>query len=1057
MSERHLMMLHPVVVGGVAGGATPRRMNLRSALLLAPLLATAIALVWVWTTAPFSFEVFVQSSTGGDAQLYFDVGRGLNEADSARLPLETGDGFHRYRFPMPAGTIRSLRFDPTDHGGGRQRLRQARLVDRAGGVIREFSPAGFLAAQQIEGLRADAAGLQIETLPGSNDPVLAVPLADQLVLEPTRGASTLLFLRVFAAWFAALVLSCLGAPRLAAWWRGTAVLRLERPAGWVRRHPAGTIALTAALATVASCYPVVFFGKSFVSPNNHSGTFLLYNRMPTLPGYDDPTTDDEKGSDLGAMMWYDWPTSVVESGALRHDRELPLWNRFNSAGLPLLGQGQSMLGDPLHGLVLLMGATGGWWDVKFVVAKWFFAACVGGTIWLACRHLGAAALLAASAPFLGFFSYRYSHPGFFSLCYAPAVLHCWLRLTTAGTRREVATALALLLGANWLLLCSGTVKEAYMQLLGMNLAGTLALLLTPSPGRVKGQKLGGAVLTGLLFVGISAPLWWSFLRALGSSRTAYETGGVFQLQPGLLVGLFDDIFYRQFNDAETHLDPSANFLVLLGVAWFAARRALGGRFDGPAGALTLCAVGAGALVFGVVPAGWILRVPFIRQIIHVDNTFSCVLIVYLLVLAGYGVRDFCGVAAASSAAGGRKFARTYGLAIFGVLGLLGAYLGTAHAAQRSSRALLHVGEQIALSPFFVGYALTLTLGAALLPWLGRRLLAAGRTEPWPLLGCLAVGALLHWRHGMHLPTRFDPYVMNPHARVDLFARSAALDAVRARLTAPARCVGFGSTFFPGYGSAAGLESIDGPDALFNPAYRDLMQAAGFPLVYGIWRFGVDAQTFRGELPALNLLNVRYYLDDARAETGDADLRPLKRVAALDLKVYESEGAWPRAFFVDRFVAYPGGADEFAALLKNGDGSPFVALRPEELATRPVLAPLRGEGGVGARRVVPAARYRQTANATEVEVAAPGPGILTLTETFVDGDVQALVNGRPADCFRVNHAFRGVYLEGPGRYQVSFRYWPRHYGLVLWASAASLAAAVALWWRARAPISRPTPN
>ena len=81
--------------------------------------------------------------------------------------------------------------------------------------------------------------------------------------------------------------------------------------------------------------------------------------MPTVPGYQDVATDDEKGSDLGAAMWQNWPYSVVESRGLFKYGELPLWNRYNSTGLPLLGQGLSMCADPLQLLVLVTGGSSG--------------------------------------------------------------------------------------------------------------------------------------------------------------------------------------------------------------------------------------------------------------------------------------------------------------------------------------------------------------------------------------------------------------------------------------------------------------------------------------------------------------------------------------------------------------------------------------------------------------------------------------------------------------------------------------------------------------------------
>ena len=72
--------------------------------------------------------------------------------------------------------------------------------------------------------------------------------------------------------------------------------------------------------------------------------------------------EDVKGSDVGAMMWQHMPYAVVQSRAIFQDLELPLWNRYNSSGVTLLGQGQSMFGDPLHVLVLLTGGASWAWD-----------------------------------------------------------------------------------------------------------------------------------------------------------------------------------------------------------------------------------------------------------------------------------------------------------------------------------------------------------------------------------------------------------------------------------------------------------------------------------------------------------------------------------------------------------------------------------------------------------------------------------------------------------------------------------------------------------------------
>lgn len=71
----------------------------------------------------------------------------------------------------------------------------------------------------------------------------------------------------------------------------------------LRRRPYVAIIATAALAVTLSCYPVVFFGKSFVSPNN-GGTWQLYPQSPFVPGDHDLTTEDVRSSDVGAVMWH---------------------------------------------------------------------------------------------------------------------------------------------------------------------------------------------------------------------------------------------------------------------------------------------------------------------------------------------------------------------------------------------------------------------------------------------------------------------------------------------------------------------------------------------------------------------------------------------------------------------------------------------------------------------------------------------------------------------------------------------------------------------------------
>ena len=231
---------------------------------------------------------------------------------------------------------------------------------------------------------------------------------------------------------------------------------------------------------------------------------MLYDGYPTLPGYTESRTSEVNGADVGAVLWQQVPISTVQHRALLSDGEIPWWNRYDSCGSPLLGQGQSMAGDPLH---LLVGPPNGaaWaWDLKYLVAKWLFAFGLGLAALAITRHLPSALLVSLAAPFMGFFVYRVDHPAFFSLCYAPWPLYCWIRLGQAADRRMSTAWMAGLALANLALMCSGTAKEAYVLLVTMNLSGACVLLAGTAPLGTRLAKLGGAAWAGALFALVTA-------------------------------------------------------------------------------------------------------------------------------------------------------------------------------------------------------------------------------------------------------------------------------------------------------------------------------------------------------------------------------------------------------------------------------------------------------------------------------------------------------------------------------------------------------------------------
>ncbi|PTX92584.1 hypothetical protein [Opitutus sp. ER46] len=1009
------------------------------------------------TPDAFAIEVQLRSTSAGRVQIYPDAGTGFTEASSLIQALTPGAGFTTYRFPIPPGRYRQFRFDPVD-GDTAVTLKSLRVVRVDGRVVRDVALNALQPAYAIRELRPTADGLEIFPAPNANDPQLTVAFDPPLQLEPSRLALVVGGWRPAVACFAVLLLLLVALDRLPRV-RDALASRARRLAA----RPVLALSLVAALAVAASSYPVVFLGKSYVSPN--MGTVLLYEEFPTLPGYRDATAGEVKGSDLGAIMWQHIPLSMVEARALRQG-EVPLWNRYNTGGTPLLGQGQSMFGDPLHLLVLATNGRSWAWDLKFLLAKWIFASGLGLIVFTLVRTNGTrtgsagappateagdhfstsllpALVVAAAAPFVGFFLYRFNHPAFFSLCYAPWPLYCWLRVTAARRVRGAAGWTAGLVVANLALMNSGTAKEAYMLLLAMNLAGAAVLLADAAPWRQRLLKLAGTAWAGLLFVLLTAPIWGTFLHELANAYTSYNSAAAYQIQPSIILGLFDEAFYRPIAPNNQTFSPSLNFLLLLGFLYFLAtlRAHFGARRVMAIAAVSLLPL---ALAFGLVPPAWIMGLPFLANIAHIDNTFSCVLIVLWSVLAGVG---FAAAMRRLPTREGRGDLLIAGLLLGAIVFAWIAFRQAVHRPMYGTAFTVNdLGRPLAVAPFLWGYLASLLLAVVVFAAGVRHASVTRRLTPALTLLLAASAGALVWRHALHAPAAgFESFVLRPTTRVDFHAKSEAVQLMQAAVARePARAYGIRGVFFPGWNDVYGLETIHGPDALMNPWYRELTGLLGGAQRLWDWRIYLEPPNVPAARPFFDALNVRFYLD----RHSDQGLmgRALKLTKIADLDVYESPTVWPRAFFTDRVAPYDR-AEEFAEKIRTGDGRPFAAMARKDLAATPTLAALWGDWA--GRRVVPATHYRLTENTTAFDVHAPGPGAVVLLETFWAGDFRVFVNGRKQPILRLNHAFKGVALPAGGDYRIEFRCVPRHWyrnvafsivGAVLF--LASLAAA----WR-----------
>ena len=932
-------------------------------------------------------EIPLQSSEKGFSLLSGSRGPAMRSRFSSDCSVAIGEQTLRHR--IPAGTYPQLWLNVVD-SPARVTLGRPRIVSPDGVLLWEAPPNAWNVEPTYQPKILPSGALEAGS--DSVAPRAILSLGHGLEVRSGREVS---ILRCGLMAAALTLLLCL----LGVLWERPLANAWQRVLVWLRgvgNHPQKTLASVAALAVLLACFPVVFLGKSFLSPS--TGGHGIYGKSPPIPGIESAKTEDFKGSDVLVAQVGHRPYSMLAHEAALERGEFPLWNRYNSCGATFVGQSLSMVGDPLHWLTILTDGAAWAWDVKFLVARWLFAFGIGLCVWMATRRISPAAGAAFGAAFLGFFAYRFNHPANIGVCYAPWILLCWQNIAvTRGTRGLAGWALALALACT-MLFHSGTAKESSMLLIFMNLSGGLLVLLNREP-----RRLAFGVAGGLVFTLLNAPFWLSFLDALGKSFTVSEKPPVFQLALGNLIGLFDDLFYQRTAFSEWFTDPSANVLVLAGVLIGVVR--IRELLRSPlVRALGLASLIPFALAFGIIPPSVVERIPFIANISHVGNTFSCILIVHALVFAGV----------AWSASPVRREWPRYLLALATLVALYWAWPLPDPGMPPHLAKAMDFGTG---SPFFWIVTPLLLIAVALLPAVQKG------TAFFPKLALVCLAGIAVFRHAQWVETTFDFYVMNPQPRPDFTVPSPAVERLRPLLAEPSRVHGIGSAFIPGYSAALRIEHLASADALTSGKVRELTEAAGFTFQWK-WRTVLQPEQMAAAQKWTDLFNNRYFLGH-RGQTPPATFRPLY---SADLDAWESPTAWPRAFFTDRLLAYQT-IQDFSQLVER-NGRPFAAVQDG--------APLPGSG-----LSVAAKNYDLRTNSTRFDIDAPSPGIAVLTETWFDGDIRVTLNGQPAQAFRVNHAFRGVRIPAPGNYTVEFSYAPRVLAKALWLCAAGALVALAL--------------
>ena len=955
----------------------------------------------------FAVDVELKTLSPGHIQLYYDTGSGYREIDSSTVSLIADNKVHHYRLSLPPGKYDHFRLDPIDRQG-EITISDLTINEYHGYLLYILGTNSLKGTNQIQSLKSTDDGLVVKTTSGASDPQLCIELSEPITLHlsaiilafDTIRNTFLIFLSLSAL---SLLLSFL-APHF------------RKMVSYATANPLKALCLISVIATLISVFPVVFQGRSFVSPNY--GTFLLYDEFPTLPGTSRSDTADLKGSDIGAVMWQHVPFSALQYRSLIRDHEFPLWSRYNSAGSPLLGQGQSMFGDPLHLFVILSQGAAWAWDFKYVLAKYLFSLGLALCVFNLSESFAAAAVIALISPFIGFFIFRVNHPAFFSLCYAPWPLLWLILLGKSLTKKRTALLGLALVLANLALLSSGTVKEAYMLLISVNVLGFLLLICSENSAAFKLRMALQIFAYEVLFIVLSSPLWYSFLTTLKLSYTQYDHPPAAQIPINALIGFFDELFYRPLVASDTVTNPSLNLIFLLGVVYFFSTLHIQLQKKTHV-ALFIFSLIPLSLAFGFISPGLIESIPFVKNIGHIGNTFSCVLIITASLMAGLGFKT------AFSRLKTKEGLTDLIISTVLLFGLLFLYLSYFHGS--SSHTPTDISSLINYS-LYLGLAALIGLGFLLHYALKRRALTA---TPLLLISFLCIILLGRFTQFTHFG--FEDYTVQPSHRQNFKAPSIAVAKVQGEQYAfPSRAIGFEGNLWSGWSTYLGVEGINAPDALINPRYRELTSAAALSHQWD-WRVYLEKSRLTEAKPFLDFLNVRYYLD-LRSDQG-ALSKVLKFDMPADLDVYESPSVWPRAFFTDQVSTYSN-AQDLITKLKTSSHVPFAAVDAIDLQASPGLNAFLGKNPAK-RTYSPAKSYVLTENSTTFHFIVPDAGVAVLNEVYWPGYPHATLDGYPTKVFRINHIYQAV-LVSAGEHTISISYRPKNFTLCVILSLTAIA-------------------
>jgi D-glycero-D-manno-heptose 1,7-bisphosphate phosphatase len=761
--------------------------------------------------------------------------------------------------------------------------------------------------------------------------------------------------------------------------------------------------LVVCVVILVGYYEVPFAGKTFSTSSQLQGAALGATVCGSPAGKCAPTSYADPRVDLGASAWQLEPWVQITHRELA-DGETPLWNPYEGIGMPLAGNLQSAVFDPLL-LPLHLHPTMWVQDLSFLVGLML----IGLGAFLAARLIGLAPLAATVSGSIfglsGWF-FVYSNSQWFRTYLFLGFIVAFIEWTLRSKRRLPPVLLGLSIAGMALV---GMPEPTFMALVAISVYCAIRIFEGPCVHeRWRAVlRLGGAATLGLA---LAAPMLTLFREYLPLSQNTHA--GLADAPPATdpasyflnwLAPRISPSASSAFAGTRTWVGAGAMLLVLAAVSSPKNFRRYLGWPIATVGVLLVVQIYGGSLV------AWTRFLPYWSQVLW--PTFGTPIIALCIaLLAGMGVQ-----AIANHEVSGRRF-----------LVLVGAFVVVLIVLVLTSNRVFAFGHNVVVSG---GWPLAIVAAAVVIvavlfvkrPRAASYLVAATVLIELTLL---APHDFLAPRQAAYAKPRWITYL------------SDQTGSDRSRVFSP------DGLLFPDTAGVYGLQDPTMIDALYVKRYWDYLTTfVSHGLVDRYLGNGpYESATNVAGNPMFDILGIRYlmYADGTGGAPPDWSGDQFRVVEHVDgIKVYENTHAAPRAFVVHDVRRAD---DERSALrfLKRDESTRFpdgsVQVTGKDPRTTAVI-----EASADSAPAIPsctssrASRTRivsYTARHVKIDVESPCAGLLVLSDQYYPG-WRARVNGRVSRVYATDVALRGVTVPS-GHSIVEFDYEPASFkiGLVL---------------------------